>query len=144
METDPLAGMVEAAFREGRAAGLSIGDAAMVVADVVRRKLADELAGGAAPANVVTVQSIVSAQSGEPLVQCRVGFEQWSWAPEEARSHALALLACAEAAVHDAAMFRWLTLGEMSLPAAAAMQAVGGLRRFRGDVAREDWRVPDS
>lgn len=143
----PLAKMIEDAFREGRRDGMTITAVSELIAEVIRSEVLDkigekELAGMAAP-DYVNLQSIVGAASGYPMVQCRVGFEQWQWEVEDARNHALALLQVAEAAVHDAAMLRWLTLGELGLPKNAAHHAIHDLRRFRGDVDREDWRPPE-
>lgn len=142
-DRDPLALAVESAFKEARSQGLSVAVASDIVAEVIRSKTADDEVDGLAPADMVTVQSIVGARTGDPYVQCRVGLEQWQWDIPTAREHALALLAVAEAAVHDAAMVRWMTLGPLEAPHDTALQAVADLRRFRGDTAREDWR-PDA
>lgn len=141
---DPLAVAIEESFREGRRTGLSIAATADVVAEVIRSKVGEDAeTEGLAKADHVHMQSIVGARSGEPFVQCRVGFEQWQWDVPTTRGHALALLECAEAAIHDAAVLRWLTLGNIGLDRTAAFAAIVDLRRFRGDVDREDWRVPD-
>lgn len=139
---DPLAVMVEKAFKEARGQGLSVADAADIVVQVLRAKQAEAELEGLCKSDVVDVQSIVGARTGDPYVQCRVGFEQWQWDVDSARHHAMSVLMCAEAAMHDAAMFRWLTLGPMGSERAAALHAIADLRRFRGDVDREDWR-PD-
>jgi hypothetical protein len=139
-DRDPLAVAVEGAFKEARSQGLSVADASDIVAEVIRSRTAEAEVEGLAPAGICTVQSIVGARTGDPYVQCRVGLEQWQWDVPTAREHALALLAVAEAAVHDAAMLRWMTLGPLSTPHDTALQAVQDLRRFRGDTAREDWR----
>lgn len=141
MSRDPLAAMVELAFKKARTDGLSITDAADIVAQVIRAKQTEaELEGIQPSPDVIAVQSIVGARTGDPYVQCRIGLEQWQWDIDTARHHAMAVLTCAEAAVHDAAMIRWMTLGEMDAPPEVAWQAVADLRRFRGDVDRADWR----
>jgi hypothetical protein len=142
-ERDPWAVAVEKTFREARSAGMTIADAADVVVAVLREKIDAHAAEGVTdPDDVVHMQSILSARSGEPLVQIRCGPLQWQWETGTTRSHALKLLAVAEAAEHDAAVYRWMTLGPMDYPAAAAVRAIGELRRFRGDAEREDWREP--
>jgi hypothetical protein len=138
---DPLAEIAEATFREARKVGLSIAEAADALAQALRRRLGEEYLA-TAPADQVLVQSIVSATTGDPLVQCRVGLESWQWTPQDAREHALWLLACAEAAIHDAAMQRWLVL-HMNLEPAVAAGAMSDLRRFRGDVPREHWKADE-
>jgi hypothetical protein len=146
-ERDPLAAIFEKTWRDCRADGMSITATADMLAAVFREELLDaigeEEAEGLSKADHVMVQSVVGGSSGAPIVQCRVGYEQWQWDVEEAREHAGTVLACAEAAVHDAAMVRWLTLGPIGLDQDAALDAVGDLRRFRGDLEREDWRVPN-
>lgn len=139
-ERDPLAVMVEEAFKEARRQGMSVAAAADIVVQVLRAKQAEAELEQLSSPDVVAVQSIVGARTGDPYVQCRVGFEQWQWDVESARHHAMAVLACAEAAMHDAATVRWLILGPLDVPQATAWQAVSDLRRFRGDVDRADWR----
>lgn len=134
--TGKLADLIEKGFKEGRASGLSIRDCAVLIAEVVMKKLTDD--DPPAPVDVVQVQSVVSAASGDPLVQCRVGGERWQWEPDEARAHARAVFEVAEAAVQDAAAFRWMTLS-MGLDPEPAFAAILDLRRFRGDVDKEDW-----
>lgn len=140
-DRDPWAVAVEDAFREARKTGMSIGEAADIVVAVLREQLDKFAAEGVTdPEDYIHMQSILSARSGEPLVQIRSGPLQWQWETNHTRQHALKLLAVAEAADHDAAVFRWLTLGKLSLSAEGAITAVGDLRRFRGDIEREDWR----
>lgn len=141
---DSLATMVEAAFREARKEGLSISDAADIIAEHIRGKWVEGMeASELSQADHVNIQSIVGAATGKPFVQCRVGYEQWQWGTVTAREHATALLRVAEAAEHDAAMMQWLMLGDIGLDRAGAMRAIFDLRRFRGDVLREDWRPPE-
>lgn len=135
--SDSLADLIERAFKEGRGAGLGIRACAEIIAGVVRGKLEGD--DPPAAADRVDVQAVVSHRSGDPLVQCRVGAERWQWEPQLAREHAMALLTVAEAAVHDAAMVRWLTLS-VGMERDAAFQGLVDLRRFRGDVDRQDWR----
>lgn len=129
-ERDGLALLLERGFKEGRAEGLSIADCADVLAKVVREKLEDD--DLPKDASAIWVQAVVSSSSGNALVQCRVGEQRWQWLPDEARTHALAVLTAAEAAVHDAAMVRWLTL-EVGMDAEKATRGLLELRRFRGD-----------
>jgi hypothetical protein len=86
MTDDPLAGMVELAFKEARNSGLTVHDAATLVAETIRGQLAKEADSDTAPADRVNVQSIVSARNGTPLVQCRAGYEQWQWDIPEAHA----------------------------------------------------------
>lgn len=140
-DRDPWAAAIEEAFRTARAGGLSISAAADVVAAVIRETLAEQAAAEVTnPDNVVSLQSILSARTGDPLVQVRCGPAQWQWDTTTTRQHALRLLEAAEAAEHDAMVFRWLTLGPPDIPEQPAIQALADLRRFRGDVDREDWR----
>ena len=146
MTDDPLGDMIEQTFRESRKEGMSIHDTAQLIASVVREAILDKIGEkegeGLYKADHVRVQSVVGAASGNPAVQCRVGFEQWQWDPEEAREHARNVMQCAEAATLDAAIIRWATLGALKLDLRAAHRMVYDLRRFRGDVEREDWRPP--
>lgn len=143
---DPLADIIEQTYRESRRDGMGIGATSNMIAAVIRSEVLDKIAvseaEGLSKADHVMVQSIVGAASGTPAVQCRVGFEQWQWDVDQAREHAMAVLAATEAAVHDAAVMRWLTLGAVGMDKNAAMTAIVDLRRFRGDVDREDWRPP--
>lgn len=140
MAADGLAGMIAKAFREARKEGLSIEDAAQIVADVIHDKLEER---GAEDAEVnremIKVQSIFGARTGLPLVDFRYGLEHFTLPVEQARDHALVILDCCNAATMDAAVFRWLTLSKLGLDQRAAAAAIGELRRFRGDVPREDW-----
>jgi len=143
-DRDPWADVLEDAFRESRRLGMSIGDAFDVIAQAVRTKLVESVEqDNLSKADHVMVQSIVGAASMTPAVQCRVGIEQWQWDVDQAREHAQNVLTCTEAAVHDAALMRYLILGPMGLESKVAMAAVVDLRRFRGDVEREDWRPTD-
>jgi len=90
----------------------------------------------------ILMQSIVTT-TGKPSVQLRWGDMGGQLTPEEARNHALAVLECAEAAIHDAAMVRWL-VEKSEVPLEGAYQALFELRRFRGDSTREDWRGGDA
>lgn len=89
-----------------------------------------------------TCKSILGMATGLPLVQCRVGWEQWEWNVEQARQHAFWTLAAAEAAEHDAAVWRWLTLGPIGMEPGPAAAAIQDLRRFRGQADAIDWRLP--
>lgn len=140
-ERDPWATAVENAFRDARAAGLSIGAAADIVVAVLREKLAEAAEEEVtSPDDVVRTQSILSAASGGPLVQVMCGPLRWQWDPATTRKFALELLATAEAADQDAMTFRWMTLGQPDLPPEAAITALADLRRFRGDPDRETWQ----
>lgn len=86
----------------------------------------------------LSMQSIVNLKL-EPMVQLKWGREVGQLTPEEARQHARYVLECAEAAVHDAAMVRWL-MERMELSKVSALQAMEALRKYRGDSTREDWR----
>lgn len=143
---DPLARLIADTYRKARAEGLSVDVTAQVLAQVMRRKFDQEVAEDVVAGDVIWMQSIVSGHSGTPYVQCRIGETRWQWEIEAARQHALAVLSVAEAAVHDAATYRWLTLRTdgIGMETSAAMIAVRDLRRFRGDVEREDWvRAPE-
>lgn len=142
-EHDQLAGLVEKAFKEARKEGLSIGDAANIVANLIREHLDERMQeNAAADAGMINVQSIFGVKSGLPQVDFRYGFEHFTLTVEQAREHALDILQCAEAASQDAGIYRWLTLSELGLNPRAAATAIGDLRRFRGDVPKEDWRTP--
>ena len=146
-DRDPLAVIFEETWRGCRSDGMSIAATADMLAAVFREQVLDKIGEkeneGLAKPDHVMVLSIVGAATGQPLVQFRAGFEQWQWDIEHAREHALYILAIAEAAVHDAAMLRWLTIGRIGMAKNDAFQAIAELRRFRGDVEREDWIVPD-
>lgn len=86
----------------------------------------------------ILMQSTVTVE-GRPSVQLRWGPMTGQLTPEEAREHARRIFETAEAAVHDAAMYRWL-LEKAEVPREHAMEALFELRRFRGDSTREDWR----
>lgn len=141
-DRDQLALAVEDTFRNARASGLSIADAADLVAAAIRTHLTEAAEADTRAAGHVHVQSILGMASGLPLVQCRVGWEQWEWDVEQARQHAFWVLACAEAAEHDAAVWRWLTLGPIGMDSGPAAAAIQDLRRFRGQTDAIDWRLP--
>jgi hypothetical protein len=86
----------------------------------------------------ILMQSTVST-TGRPSVQLKWGDMTGQLTPEEARDHALHVLECAEAAIHDAAFLRW-AVEKSESPLEAAYQVLFELRRFRGDSTREDWR----
>lgn len=144
MNRDPMAAMIEFTFKEGRKAGMSVAAVADIVAEAIRAKIGEMETEGLSKSDCVSVQSIVGARSGDPYVQCKVGLEGWQWDIPEAREHAYGVLQCAEAAIHDAAMVRWMTLGPMGLDRTAAFGAISDLRRFRGDVEREYWPPNDA
>jgi hypothetical protein len=135
--------LIENRIREDLQEGRPITETAAFLADfitVAARHLAEGLdVAGELAGNSMIVQSVVSNNSGDPYVQCRVGGFRWQWTPEEARQHAHQVLASAEAATHDAAMVRWMTLGGLAVSRETALQSLGDLRRFRGDVEREFW-----
>lgn len=146
-QRDQLAVILQESFQGCRKDGMSVAASFDLLADVFRQQILDKIgvteAEGLVKDDHVMVQSIVGGGSGQPAVQFRVGFEQWQMDVTQAREHAQTVMMCAEAAVHDAAMFRWLALGPIGMDREAAMQAIVELRRFRGDVDREDWRLPD-
>ena len=71
-------------------------------------------------------------QEGKPFVHYKWEGElrQAQWSPEEAKRHALGLLECAEAAIHDAAVFSMLTK-DMELGVEEAAKFIGELRNHR-------------
>jgi hypothetical protein len=85
----------------------------------------------------------VSAFTGEPFIAMEATFGDGSrrragqLTPIEARQHALAVLEAAEAAVHDAAVVRWLQV-RMELEPQAAVTVLCELRGFRQDQDAED------
>lgn len=140
---DPLAIAAEMAFRDARKDGLTITDSADVVASVIRAMLEKRVQDEAeVNREMISVQSIFGAKSGEPLVDFKYGLEHFTLTVAEAREHAIAVLDCCNAATMDAAVFRWLTL-QMGMDTAAAAHAIGDLRRFRGDIPKEDWRTDE-
>lgn len=86
----------------------------------------------------ILMQSIVN-QDLLPMVQVKWGDNKGQLTPEAAREHALHMLECAEAAIYDASLVRFL-MGELDIEFEAAHQMLYGLRKFRGDSTREDWR----
>lgn len=143
-ERSKLALLIEEAFKEARKAGVSVADASDVVANIIHDHLEKKvLEGTAVDASMIRVQSIFGAKSGFPLVDFQFGFEHFTLEVEQAREHAYAVLQCAEAASQDAGLFRFLTLGDLGLEPRAAAGVIADLRRFRGDVPKEDWRTPE-
>lgn len=143
-ERDALAVLIETAFKSARKEGLSVADAADLVADVVRARLEERILDQSeVNHNMINVQSIYGAKTGLPLVDFSYGFEHFTLDVDSAREHALAILTCAEAASQDAGVYRWLTLSTLGLDARAAQAAIADLRRFRGDAQKEDWRTPE-
>jgi hypothetical protein len=59
--------------------------------------------------STIWVNSIVSGRTFEPLVEIVWGDKRAQLSLEEARSHALYIIECAEAAESDAFVFQWLT-----------------------------------
>lgn len=141
-ERDPLAVIVERVFREARREGVSISDAADIVAAGMRNHLEERTRERSnTDSNMIRVQSIFGARSGLPLVEFLYGLENFTLEVEQARRHALNILACAETASQDAALYRWLTLSEqLSFDPTTAAAAIHDLRRFRGDAEKQDWR----
>lgn len=80
---------------------------------------------------------------GKPFVHYHWAEKKCQFSPEEARQHALALIHCAEAAEHDAAVFKFLQERlESSREQAAAV--IGDLRNFRAGVGgNEDGEQDD-
>jgi hypothetical protein len=85
----------------------------------------------------IEVQSIVSYQTGEGLVQIRGGDGQLT--PAAARDLALNLLSAAEAAETDALVLRFSegVLGDKRLSAFI----LGELRQMRGEAPRQNWQT---
>jgi hypothetical protein len=54
------------------------------------------------------VQALVGGERGEPMVELRWDDKLLQWTPEQAVEHALQLIACAEAALHDAFLLHYL------------------------------------
>lgn len=90
----------------------------------------------------ILMQSVVTPDM-VPLVQLRWGDLKCQLSPQEARQHALGILECAEAAMHDTALVGFLT-HDAGIDITAAVVTIGRLRKYRGDVDREDWREPPS
>lgn len=86
----------------------------------------------------ILMQSIVST-TGQASVQLKWGDMSGQLTVEAARDHAMHVLECAEAAIHDAAMVRWL-VEKTEMPLENAYEILYELRKFRGDSTREDWR----
>lgn len=84
-----------------------------------------------APATI-WMESGVSAFSGEPF--CSIGWEAQSGqlTPEEMRAHGRRALEVAEAAIHDAAMWKWLR-EKLELDETRAAEAIADLRLYRAD-----------
>ncbi len=57
---------------------------------------------------MIHIESIYGARTGEPLVELRWGAEEGQFTPDEARAHALRVLEAAEAAEQDAFLMDWL------------------------------------
>lgn len=140
----PIAILIEEVFKAARREGLSISAAADVAAEEVRTRVESDLKTvSQAAADMINIQSIFGAKSGEPLVDFRYGLEHFTLDVEAARRHALSILTCAEAAMQDASMYRWATLGPLGFSPAQGASLINELRRFRGDTDREDWRTAD-
>lgn len=131
MTTRSLRTALAESLAEANRGQLSLMDTATLLAEVIESWREDH--SEQADSDKILLSSVVAISSGNPSVQCRVGAEAWQWDPEVARSHAAALLQCAEAAVHDAAMVRWMVLGPMGMDRDVAIAALQDLRRFRGD-----------
>lgn len=87
----------------------------------------------------ILLQSTVRNGDWAPSVQLKWGEQGGQLTPAEARMHALAILECAEAAIHDSALVRFL-IEDVGIDEEQALKTVFGLREFRGDSTREDWR----
>ncbi|WP_258904842.1 CREG family protein [Actinokineospora sp. UTMC 2448] len=89
----------------------------------------------------LSMASGVSAFTGEPFVNLMVNFADGSrktagqLTPQQTREHALALLEAAEAAVHDAAMARWMR--SQGATQEVAGSAVAAIRAYREDQESE-------
>jgi len=84
----------------------------------------------------IQTSSIVSRSTQKPLVDYRWDDKRVQWTPEEAQAHALVILACAEAAIMDAAVIEFLKK-RMDLDWEKAAAFVNDLRNFREDMKKE-------
>jgi len=85
---------------------------------------------------LILTSSIVSRSTQKPLVDYRWDDKRVQWTPEEAQAHALVILACAEAAIMDAAVIEFLKK-RMDLDWEKAAAFVHDLRNFREDMKKE-------
>jgi hypothetical protein len=84
-------------------------------------------------ASGIDVESGVGSASGFGFVSLRWGAESGQLTTREARAHALSILEAADAAEHDAVVWRWLT-GRMGMDPAAAGAVLVDLRRSRAEL----------
>jgi hypothetical protein len=84
------------------------------------------------------VLGIVSARTGQPVVQLEWGGATGQLDVEQARAHALLIVEAAQNAVADAAILEWAK-DELELDLDRASALVDALRRYRSDR----WGQPD-
>jgi hypothetical protein len=93
---------------------------------------------------MIQVSSLVSGRTFEPLVEIRWGDLRAQLGLEEARSHALYILECAEGAESDAFVFQWLTRDIIGTTAGDDrenfMQVIEEFRKFREARLRKEGR----
>lgn len=80
----------------------------------------------------ILMESGVSLFDRKPFVVLRWGEMRGQLSPGEARQHALALLECAEAAVSDSALMRYLE-EKVTMSFEDAGMLLVGLRKWRSD-----------
>jgi hypothetical protein len=83
----------------------------------------------------IEILSAVSADNGQPVIVYRWGDQRGQFSPAEARRHALALLAAAEAAMADASL--WTTSAAMGLDERTAAAFVRRVRDARAQCRRD-------
>lgn len=80
----------------------------------------------------ISMESIVSAFTGEPFVQLHWGELHAQMTPDEARQHAFAILECAEAADSDAFLFHFARK-RVGMDEERAAKLIFSFREFRGE-----------
>jgi hypothetical protein len=80
----------------------------------------------------ITMTSGVSPE-GKPFVHYLWDDKKCQWSPDEARQHALHLLAVAEAAEHDSCIFKFFR-DKMDLDFAGAATVIADFRNYRSQI----------
>src|SRR4051794_30942682 len=89
----------------------------------LRHLLSEQMGAAPGVGESVDVQGIVLSKNREPVVRVRAGEASWDWALDQAREHALDVLAAATEADRDAATIAFLESGDFDRDTAGAFLA---------------------
>jgi hypothetical protein len=94
---------------------------------------------GRAHGSMLEIYSQVGGESLEPFVLLQWQDRTCTLSPEDAREHALKIVDCAEAAVHDAFLVRWLleVVGSERTQAFGLLQELRAWRQRRAEMPED-------